>query len=361
MLNRIHGGNVWVHLKETNSLKNTLIDFSANINPLGLPSKTKKVMMKNFSFLANYPDPGYKHLKKSLAIFHNINPGNLLVGNGSTEIIHLIPKVFKSKNVLIPIPSFSEYEFAARTNCAKPIFVNSTKQNDFQIDIFKLNKFIPRADLVFLCNPNNPTGALLYREQVLLLLNSCIKHKTILVIDEVFMDFVQISNEITLIPEAVRNKFLLILKSLTKSFAIPGLRLGYLIGHRDLISKMSEFQYPWNVNSLAQVIGEEVIKDRDYLKKSREFILKEKSYLYERLKNIKGLRPYPPSSNFVFCKLENSKYKSIKRLSRNLIKKGIMIRNCDNFRGLNGRFFRVAVRKRAENIKLISALEDALR
>lgn len=359
-VNRIHGGNIRAYLEENSSLEEKIIDFSANINPLGMPSKARKALIKNLDTLIHYPEPESKHLKESLASFHHIGYNNLLIGNGSIELIHLIPRALKAKNVLIVTPTFSEYEFAVKSNGARPIFVKAIEREDFKIDNLKVMKFIPEVDLVFLCNPNNPTGSCLPPGEILALLELCAKHKTILVLDEVFMDFVESGDEITMVSEATKNKSLLVLRSLTKFFALPGLRLGYLIGHGDLIGKISPFQYPWNVNSLAQVVGEGVIKDRGYIKKSKEYVLKEGRYLFANLKKIEGLKIYPPSSNFIFCKLGNGKIRRAKKLSERLIKRGIIIRRCHNFRGLNDRFFRVAVRERDENIKLISALKDIL-
>ncbi|MBT9146883.1 MAG: Threonine-phosphate decarboxylase [Syntrophomonadaceae bacterium] len=356
MINRAHGGNIRAYEKDS-SPGGKIIDFSANINPLGMSSKVRKALIKNLDALIHYPEPESRHLRKSLASFHHIGYNNLLMGNGSIELIHLIPRALKAKNVLIVTPTFSEYEFAVKSNGARPVFVKTTEREGFKLNNPKVMKFIPGVDLVFLCNPNNPTGSYLCPGEILALLELCTKHRTILVLDEAFMDFVESGDEITMVNEAAKNKFLLVLRSLTKFFALPGLRLGYLIGHRDLVGKISPFQYPWNVNSLAQIAGEEVIKDRSYIRKSKEYILRERRYLFANLKGVEGLKVYPPSSNFILCKLENGKIRKAKNLSQKLTKRGIIIRRGHNFRGLNDRFFRVAVRKRDENIKLISALK----
>lgn len=356
MINRIHGGNIWSYLRK----KNKVIDFSANINPLGLLPRVKEVLLKNIDTLIHYPDPESKDLKNGIAAFHNLHQNNILVGNGSIELIHLIPHALKARNVLIVGPTFSEYEFAAKSNGGQPIFVMAREEDNFKIDIFKIKKFIPKVDLIFLCNPNNPTAFLMPKTDILNLLDLCKKYNTFLIIDEVFMDFVQDSQEITLVAEAVKHNWIIVLKSLTKFFALAGLRLGYLIGHRSIISQISKFQYPWNVNSLAQVVAREVIKDKAYLKISKAFILEERNYLFKNLKKIKGLKVYYPSSNFVFCKLENCKVQGSKDLSKKLFKMGIIIRSCHNFRGLDERFFRIAVRKRPENKGLISNLKEIL-
>lgn len=359
MLDRLHGGNIQAYLKPS-AYQNKLIDFSASINPLGLPSKVKEVILKNLNSLIHYPQPQSENLKQDLATFHKVSQNNILLGNGSIELIHLIPRALKAKNVLIITPTFSEYEFAVRQSLAHPIFVKAKERDGFKIDSAEVKKIIPKVDLIFLCNPNNPTGLLLPQDDILPWLTLCKKYNTILVIDEVFMDFVENFQKQTLANEAVRNKQLIILKSLTKFFALAGLRLGYIIAHQNLLNKIQPFQYPWNVNSLAQIVACQVIKDKDYIKKSRDLIYKERQYLFSKLKKIRGLKVYPPSSNFIFCKLQNTKVQSSKRLSDRLIQRGIIIRACNNFRGLNDRFFRLAVRRRSQDAKLILSLREIL-
>lgn len=351
MINRIHGGN---------TIGAGLIDFSININPLGTPPKIKKIIIENLDGVERYPQPDSKRLRDALAAFHKIKSDNLLIGNGSIELIYLLPKALGSERVLTPLPTFSEYEFSARAAGATVLFAKAKEEDGFKIKMSRLAGLTPKVDTIFLCNPNNPTGHCFSRDEILSLIDASKRRKATLVIDEAFIDFVRAGDELGFIREAAENKFLLVLRSLTKFFAIPGLRLGYLIGHRDLINRISRFQHPWNVNSLAQLAGEEIIKDAGYIRKSREFVLKEKERLFNDLKQINGLKVYPPSCNFIFCKLEYGRLDGANELQQRLLKRGIVIRNCDNFRGLNNRFFRVAVRKKAENIKLIKALRDIL-
>ncbi len=353
MIDRIHGGNIWSYRKK-------VIDFSANINPLGLSPRVKKAILKNIGTLIHYPDPELKDFKNIISAFHNINQSNILVGNGSIELIHLIPRALKARNVLIVGPTFSEYEFAARSSGARPLFVLASEQDDFKIDTRRIKKFIPRADLIFLCNPNNPTGYLIPKSDILNLFDLCKGYNAVLATDEAFMDFVQNDEKITLVTDAVKHNRLLVIRSLTKFFALAGLRLGYLVGQRSIIEHIFKFQYPWNVNSLAQVAAKEVFKDRDYIKLSKSFILKERSFLFENLRKIKGLKVYPSSANFIFCKLESCKLKDSVGLKKKLLKDSIVIRSCPNFRGLDNRFFRIAVRTRSENKRLIFCLKEAL-
>ncbi|MEK6527864.1 MAG: threonine-phosphate decarboxylase CobD [Nitrospirota bacterium] len=357
MIDRSHGGNIWQYPK---SLRRAVIDFSVNTNPLGMAKKIKNSIVQNVDKINYYPDPESKYLKNSLAKFHRLSSHNFLIGNGSIELIHLIPRALEAKVVLIPIPTFSEYEFAVKSNNAKCLFVKSTEKNNFKIDISRLMQHIPKADLVFLCNPNNPTGFALERQEILLLLKACKKYNVTLVIDEAFMDFVAPENRITMVVESAKSKHLLVLRSLTKFFVVPGIRIGYVIGHKDTINKLSQHTYPWNVNAMAQAIAEEAIDDKQYIARTQNIIPKERAYLYENLNKIRGVRVYPSDANFLFCKLKGAEIKNAAELSRKLIRQGILIRRCHNFRGLNDRFFRIAVKNREANIKLISALRTVL-
>ena len=278
MINRRHGGNI---------TGKGIIDFSVNINPLGMPLALKEAVSKSLDKLSCYPEPESLSLKKALASIHNINEANLLIGNGSIEIIHLLPRALKIKKALIITPTFSEYEFAVRLSNAKPVFVKASEGNGFRIDTKLIRGLIPQANLVILCNPNNPTGVLAARETLMEILAPCIKYGKILLIDEVFLDFVDNAKEFSLLDQAVRSRHLLVLKSLTKFFAVPGLRIGYLIGHRSLILKLSKFQYPWNVNSLAQGIAKEIINCNGYRQKTKALILRERNFLSANLKKFK--------------------------------------------------------------------------
>ncbi len=351
MIDRIHGGNC---------LKRNVIDFSVNINPLGLPEGLPDIILKNVDLIARYPDPSSERLKRELAALHGVGMENVAIGNGSIELIYLVPGAFKIKKALIITPTFSEYEFAVRSSGSMPAFFNVFEKDDFKIDCGKLTRRLPYHDACFLCNPNNPTGSLLHSDDVLCIARSCEKLGTVLVLDEAFIEFTRESKGVTIISEAVKNGSLVILRSLTKFFAMPGLRLGYAIGHKRMVEKISKLQYPWNVNGLAQLVGEKVLADKGYMDRTRLFVAKERQYMLERLGSIKGLRVYPPSANFILCKLQNASIGTAGELQKRLLRGGIYIRDCGNFRGLNEKFFRVAVRRRADNNRLINSIVKAL-
>jgi threonine-phosphate decarboxylase len=212
-------------------------------------------------------------------------------------------------------------------------------------------------DLVFLGNPNNPTGTFLPRQELLILVKEIQRRKIFLVIDEAFID---LQEEESFIREIENYDHLIILRSLTKFYGLPGLRLGFTVADSKFIKKLEKQKIPWSVNYLAQIAVREVLRDEKFISKSKSFLFEEKEFFYQELSNIKGLKVYKPSANFIFIKLLGNI--SSEMLQDQLGQKGILVRDCSNFRGLEkGKFIRVAVRTREENIKLLKELKLILR
>ncbi len=351
-----HGGNIREVTDKYKIPVNRIIDFSSNINPLGISPKIKNIITGNFSLLNHYPDPECRSARERLSKYWGIDKDNFLLGNGSNELIHLLPRALKSSRALICQPTFSEYELSLRLSGIKPSFILAQEKDNFRIDITKLIKYAPKVDLIILCNPNNPTGHLFKNDELLNLAKACKKNKAYLLIDEVFMDFVEEEEKCSLLKEATQQKYLLVLRSLTKFFSLPGLRAGYLIADKELIRKIRLFQPTWSVNSFVQEIIANDVLDLNFIRRTKNYICKEKDILFANFKAIKGIYPYYPTANFIFCKILDKRFDA-QSLFLRLIKYGIVIRDCSNFKGLDGRFFRVAVRKRRENHYLIDCLK----
>ncbi len=352
-----HGGNLRFAAEKYHVREEEIIDFSSNINPLGLPAGVKKIVSDSFKNIIYYPDPENKELRVVLSKVLELDCENILVGNGSIELISIITLALKPERVLISAPAFCEYERSSKLTGTKCIFINSEEEKDFQPDLDKIINNLSETDMLFICNPNNPTGSIFFKDELMRLLNECKRNKVILVLDEAFIDFVEDIRSAVMIKESVLNSNLLILRSLTKFFALPGLRIGYLAGNRNLIKKISKFQYPWSVNYPAQEAAKVAVRDFVYINKSRNYIFREREYLFKRLKKIEGIKPFKPGANFILCRLNDRGINS-GELTDLLGKKGILIRDCSNFRGLNNKYFRLAVKKREENRKLIKALEE---
>lgn len=343
-----HGG------KNSKNYNSQLIDFSSNISPAGIPQNVKSTLQKNLKNIENYPDYDSSELISSLKTYTGLDKENLLVGNGAIEIIYNFCFAFLSKHipVLIPIPTFQEYESASKLNNAKISFFKTMNLSE-NIDSF-ISK-IPKNGCVFLCNPNNPTGKLLPKKNVLSIIKTAKKLSTLVFVDECFIELVPNSNESVL---SYVKKFdnLFVLRSLTKSFGMPGLRIGYAAASKQIVNVLQKIKIPWSVNMLAQSVGKIVLKNKSHLKKSNEIIKKEYLFLKNKLENIEGFECQDSSTNFILVKTKQDS----KKLQEKLLKQKILIRDCKNFRGLNNHYIRIAIKSHKDNLKLVNALEKIL-
>ena len=357
LFNYLHGGNLEKAMEKYGISSEEIIDFSANINPLGFSPKIKEVILKNLDQLSHYPDPECKKAKKEISGYFGIDYENIILGNGSTELIYLIVQTLKPKKVLIPIPTFCEYERALNNNNVSINFYKLKEKQEFLLSMDEIISQLAGIDLIFLCNPNNPTGTFLPKKEMLTLVKEVQRRRIFLVLDEAFIDLYE---KESFIKEVKNYNYLIILRSLTKFFSLPGLRIGFAVSSSKLIEKLEAQKIPWSVNCLAQIAVREILRDEKFINKSKSFLLEEKEFFYQELSNIGGWKVYKPSSNFIFIKLLGDI--SSWELMDQLAKKGILIRDCSNFRGLEkGKFIRVAVRIRKENIKLLKEFKLILR
>ena len=344
----MHGGNIY---ETERKHKKQIIDFSANINPLGLPPRTKKVIYDNLDKILHYPDHKARNCTKKIARYWEIPEENILVGNGSIEFIYLVVSTFNPKTTFIPVPTFSEYERAAKNAKSKIQFLKLTEKEGFRLSLSGLS----RPDIFFLCNPNNPTGNLVLEN------HHAIKQlaNELVVVDEAFMDFLPDQKNYTLIWKAIQSKKIVVLRTLTKFFALPGLRMGYLIAHKEIINKLRQHQPPWSANSLAQLAAETILSDKEYINKTYYLIEEERRFLFAQLSRIEDLRPYPSVANYFLIKIEKAGMNSTS-LAKRLIQEGFLIRDCSNFRNLNDKYIRIAIRSHRENSQFLAALRKIL-
>jgi len=332
--------------------RSDILDFSSNINPMGISSFIRKTIKNQLDTIQIYPDSESIQLRKNLQRYTKIPSSQIVVGNGATEIIYNFCQAFLSNktSVLIPIPTFGEYESAAKLSGAKISFFKTMNlEND--IDDFVLK--IPNNGCIFICNPNNPTGNLISKEilqQIIILAN---KRKTLVFIDECFIELVPDHNE-SIINLVKKYDNLFILRSLTKSFALAGLRIGYGIGSKQMISILNKIKIPWNVSGLAQQAASTALLHSSYLTQVKKIIKKESRYLINHISKLNNFQCNDTSTNFILIK---TKVKS-KTLQKQLLEKKILIRDCSTIRGLNDNYIRIAVKTRKENEKLIKALEQ---
>ncbi len=341
MGNHVHGGDIYRH-------KNVL-DFSSNCNPFGTPESVKRAVCGAADTLNHYPDVMCSRLREEIAKVHKVSAENIFCGNGAAEVIFCIASFLKPKKALIPVPAFAEYEQALLAAGCKPNFFVLDEKNGFRPDESFIESIDETIDAVFVCNPNNPTGVLLEKDYLLRLAEKCRRCHTFLIIDECFLDFIEMPEVYTMTDMLEEYHDILILKAFTKLYAMAGVRLGYGISKDEsVILGMKEKVQPWNVSTMAQYGGIAALKESDYVRESLYKIKKERKRLLTAIKEI-GFKIYESSANYIFFKGEE-------HLWEKCLAEGILIRDCSNYRGLGGGYYRVAVRKREENDRLIEVL-----
>jgi len=347
-----HGGNIFSVARSRGIPPEGIVDFSASINPLGMAPGVRGALADCVDRLLHYPDKGAWELKESLAAYHGVEVSRLAVANGSTELIHLLPRVVGGRRGLIVAPAFAEYALALERSGWQIDYLTLKSGDGFALSLPALReKLAERYDMLFICNPGNPTGALIPKHDIAQVIDLCRESGTFLVLDEAFMDFCEEDSAKDLIGGLPRG---VILRSMTKFFAIPGLRLGYAIAAAGVIDAIASAQDPWSVNTAAQVAGIASLADPAYREATRRFVAGERDFLCAGINRIPKLRLFPSRANYLLAEIRGEM--GAAELRSRLLEKGILIRDCGNFQGLNGRFFRVAVRLREENERLLELL-----
>jgi threonine-phosphate decarboxylase len=347
-----HGGNVYAFAYARGLQPKDVLDFSASINPLGRPRSVAAAYRRTLSQTVHYPEPYAETLTATLAHYHALDPASLIVGNGSTQLIYLLARVLNPQKVLIVSPAFSEYEAAFRLIGAQvsrlflrpPTFLLSLEQLP--------RKLSEGYDVIVVANPNSPTGVLLPRTVMEETARLCRHSRVQLIIDEAFIDWAE---EESLKALAARNPSILVLRSMTKFFALPGLRVGYAIAHPRFVARLRQQIEPWSVNTVAQAVAVACVNDARFIDRSRAFMTRERRRLAEQLTSIAGVQVFPSQANFLLAKVTQHGLAAAD-VAHQLANHNILIRDCANFPGLGKQFFRVAVRRRAENKRLLAAL-----
>ena len=348
-----HGGNIYDGSLERFRREGTLLDFSANINPLGMPEGVRRAVTEALDQAVHYPDPLCRRLKGALSEYHKVPEDFLICGNGGADLIYRLAYALRPKRALLTAPTFSEYEEALKQTGTQLLFYRMEADLEVRKDI--LEQMEQRPDVMFLCNPNNPTGILTDQELLIQILKKAEHLGIFLVLDECFLDFTG-QEERSLIEETKKYAHLFILKSFTKMYAMPGIRLGYGIsGCKDLLEGMERAGQCWGVSVLASEAGVAALREQEYKEKAVALVRKERKRMKEDLERL-GLQVWDGQADYLFFRAPG-----ITDLYERLLPEGILIRRRGNYRGLDGEYYRVAVKTRAENIQLSIAMEQALK
>ncbi len=349
-----HGGNIY-----SPSALGAWLDFSANINPLGLSPAVQKSLHEHIEKVVVYPDPHMRALISSIAEQYRIPEEQIFPGNGAAELFYLYFHVYRPKRVVLPVPSFSEYERAAYSVSSQVTYIYSNPQEDFAFPFEEVMTACPYADCVIIGNPNNPTGTLLDKERLTQLICYAHEYQTDIMIDESFLEFMTEADAYTVRDLVSCYDNLIVIQSLTKLYALPGLRLGFAIVSPQRSKEMAAHTDVWHVNILAQYAGVAALQETVYREESRRIISSEKQWLFHQLTDELGFDVVFPSVNFL---LFNTRKQGItaEALRGALRDQGILIRNCEAYEGLDRYYSRIAVKLRSQNERLVKKLKDII-
>jgi threonine-phosphate decarboxylase len=348
-----HGGDIYRLAEELRVPERKVLDFSSSVNPLGVSKKIKAELRKHLKYLHNYPDPGAARLRKRLAQHHGIDPEMILCGNGSTELIYLVAGALRPQSVLVPAPTFSEYERACQisSKCHVASFMLDT-ENNFDINPDEFAIAMQGKTLAFLCNPNNPTGGLMGREYVRDVADAAKDLGCYFVVDEAFIDFCPGAS---VIRDVVDNPHLIVLRTMSNFYSLAGLRVGYGVFPRHIVDRLKEIREPWTMNNLSQRAAVAALRDKVFREETFVLMQQEKRFLEKSFRKL-GLEFFPSRTNFYLLKMD-----SADEAVRTLKTKGILLRDCSDFRGLDSTYLRVAVKSHKDNTVLVRELTAFLK
>jgi threonine-phosphate decarboxylase len=339
----VHGGDVMAAAARWGLDPAGILDYSANINPFGPPAGVLEAARSALAGVARYPEPHARRLRAALAGRHGLPPEAVMVGNGAAELIHLLVREAHGRRVAVPVPGFAEYTRAAAAVGAALV--------PYPVSMEAQAPALSPADLLILCNPHNPTGRLLSPGQVLALADAT--PATVLV-DEAFIDLTDAGEEVSVIPWVLGRPNLVVIRSLTKFYAMPGLRAGYAVARPERVARLDAVRDPWSVSEAAQAAALKALADVGYARRTREWVREERPFLAAGLASLPGYTVLPPSANFVLVWTPEPAWAIQERLGP----RGILVRDCRTFPGLTEHHMRLAVRTRPENLRLLEALSS---
>ena len=346
-----HGGDIWHLSKELKCPPEGILDFSSSLNPFGPPQWLLSLVEKNLPYMRYYPDPWSTGLCKAIGESYGSSIQEILIGNGSSQLLYLIPWALLPHRAVIPAPSYVDYEYGARASRIPVHHIIMDPEKDFELPVDQLMSCVADKDIVFLARPNNPTGSLYEADQIRWLAKK--KQGAFFVVDQAFYHFVDDKDPLLV----NRPANIALVFSLTKAFAVPGIRLGWVIADPWVVEKVRNVQSPWSVNFFAQIIGEAALKDGGFVEDTRRRLKEQRELLFREINRIDGFLVYPSKANFLLVRI-NRQGPTAQDLRKQLLGKRIAIRTCENFVGLDEGFFRICVRTDEENIQLIDALKE---
>ena len=347
-----HGGDVYS--KRELKYASRIIDFSANINPLGMPQVVKDAIVENIDFYECYPDPLCRELKDAIAESDKTKPEYIVCGNGAADVIFRLVLGLKPKKALLLAPTFSEYELALKTVACSVNYFTLSQEDGFLIDERLLEYITEDLDILFICNPNNPTGVATKRSLMVKVADRCKECSVNLVVDECFIDFLVDEADYSISSEIEQYNNLVIIKAFTKIYAMAGIRLGYLLcSNPDIISLTTQSAQAWSVSTVASKCGTAALTQKDYVIQTKQLIQSNRTYLIESLNRL-GFKTYDARANYILFFTKDN------QLHTKLEPYGLLIRDCQNYHNLSMGYYRIAVKSDTDNRYLIDCIKKVI-
>ncbi len=337
--------------------KEEITSFSANVNPLGISPLLKKTLAEKIDAITSYPDRDYVSLRKCIAEYVNTDYENIIVGNGSTELISLFIQIEHPAKAIVIGPTYSEYEREISLGGGTTLYYPLKEEDGFALNTAAFVSHLKDdIDLLVLCNPNNPTSTSISARSMRLILDACKQHGIYVMVDETYVEFADNMETITSVPLTNYYNNLIILRGTSKFFAAPGLRLGYAVtGNRDLVKTINARKNPWTINSLAVIAGETMFQDHAYIMETKTLICAERARMYRLFAARSDFKAYQPAANFMLVKILRDGLTSQDLFDR-AIRRKMMIRDCSTFPFLDDKYIRFCFMKPEENDALAACL-----
>ncbi|MBM7661186.1 threonine-phosphate decarboxylase [Bacillus mesophilus] len=349
-----HGANpIYLYEKLHTPLHEEIVDFSVNVNPFEAPYDLSTIIPHFEKWLSDYPDPELTSVKNAISLYDQIDPGYLFIGNGASQCIFLLAQLFQNRTIGIVQPTFVEYKEACEIYGCTVKELKTTEKTDWQFNLEEIRDFMEGIDVLFLCNPNNPTGTVINQDRMKEVIEIGRETNTYLVIDEAFYDFSTINCSV--VTEVEKQDHLIVLRSLTKMYKLAGIRIGYIVAAPSIINKVAAYSPPWSVNTLAAELAKHVLSLTNYPHDIKSRIRVERERVVNELKKL-GYYVSPSSVNFYLLSDSFSEYK-MKNLMKYLVANGVVPRHTYNFIGLDGKFLRLAVKDQRSNDVLLTHLK----
>ena len=375
-MSKIHGGNIFQFAHEQRIEPYEVVDFSANINPLGPSQRGLDALNAQLRYISHYPDATNDDVLNAIADTYGMDKHQITVGNGAAELLYAICRLPGYTGAFVPAPGFSEYKEALEASKipVRDIFYRPREDDNgkpyFEVPYLALETFAAELKgqdgriIVFLGNPNNPDGTLLDKDHIRTVASMLKDANSLLVIDESFIDFVGNDplqdNEHSM--RSLVNEFdnIIVVHSFTKFYAVPGLRIGAAFANETLITQLQQYIPSWSVNTIAQAYTKAALNDVDYIKRTKQELNEERAFMYNALDDIEGITVYPPSANFILFQV-NQEGITANYINEELKKYNMIVRNCDSYVGLTNHWVRIAIKDHETNIKLVDKLTNILK